>query len=348
MNTSLSLPQLGWSAFFQQQLSLDELETHTVGRVLSHHRNRYLIQTEHTQFSLEIRPNMVALTVGDWILVDKDLQLSRALDRLTLLSRKAAGSKVAEQLIAANVNTLFIVNALNHDFNLSRIERYLAIAHDSGCEPVIVLTKEDRCENVQDYLQQVQTLDPFLMAETVNSLDPQSVEKLNSWCKTGQTVAFVGSSGVGKSTLVNTLMQDELLATAGVREDDNKGRHTTTSRALFVMPSGGVLLDTPGIRELKIADCEQGVNETFSDIGVLASQCRFADCSHQAEPHCAVQKALDSGELDERRLNNYFKLLREQKRNGASLAENRSSDKNLTKFYKKTQQQGRAIKQKGE
>lgn len=345
MTTNLSLPQLGWNAFFQQQLSLDELESSTIGRVLSHHRNRYLIQTDSKQFSLEIRPNMVALTVGDWILVDQEQQLSKALDRLTLLSRKAAGSKVAEQLIAANVNTLFIVNALNHDFNLSRIERYLAIAYDSGCEPVIVLTKEDRCENVDDYLQQVQTLDPFLMVETVNSLDSQSVEKLNSWCKTGQTVAFVGSSGVGKSTLVNTLMQDDLLATGGVREDDNKGRHTTTSRALFVMPSGGVLLDTPGIRELKIADCEQGVNETFSDIGELAEQCRFADCSHQAEPHCAVQKALQSGALDERRLNNYFKLLREQQRNGASLAENRSNDKNLTKYYKKTQQQGRSIKQ---
>ncbi len=345
MNNELALSKLGWNAFFQQQLSLEELESSIIGRVLEHHRSRYLIQTETMQFSLEIRPNMVALTVGDWILVNEDQQLVRELERLTLLSRKAAGSKVAEQLIAANVNTLFIVNALNHDFNLSGIERYLAIAHESGCEPVIVLTKEDRCENVDDYLQQVQTLDPFLMIETVNSLDVHSVEKLNSWCKTGQTVAFVGSSGVGKSTLVNTLMQDELLATGGVREDDNKGRHTTTSRALFVMPNGGILLDTPGIRELKIADCEQGVNETFSDIGTLATQCRFADCSHQAEPHCAVQKALDSGELDERRLTNYFKLLREQKRNGASLAESRSNDKSLTKFYKKTQQQGRSLKQ---
>lgn len=345
MNNEISLSQLGWNAFFQQQLSLDELENNTIGRVLEHHRSRYLIQTKKGPFSLEIRPNMVPLTVGDWILVNQLQQFVRELDRLTLLSRKAAGSKVAEQLIAANVNTLFIVNALNHDFNLSRIERYLAIAHESGCEPVIVLTKEDRCENIDDFLQKVQTLDPFLMVETVNSLDEKSVGKLNSWCKTGQTVAFVGSSGVGKSTLVNTLMQEPLLATGGVREDDNKGRHTTTSRALFVMPNGGVLLDTPGIRELKIADCEQGVNETFSDIGLLAQQCRFADCHHQAEPNCAVQKALDAGELDERRLNNYFKLLREQKRNGASLAESRSADKNLTKFYKKTQQQGRSLKQ---
>ena len=345
MNNKHSLAQLGWNAFFQQQLSLQELEQSTIGRVLEHHRNRYLIETETRQFSLLIRPDMPALTVGDWLLVDAEELFIRLLDRLTLLSRKAAGSKVAEQLIAANVNTLFIVNALNHDFNLSRIERYLAIAHDSGCEPVIILTKEDRCENVADYLQQVQTLDPFLMAETVNSLDSKSVEKLNSWCKKGQTVAFVGSSGVGKSTLVNTLMQDELLATGGVREDDNKGRHTTTSRALFVMPSGGVLLDTPGIRELKIVDCEQGVNETFSDISELATQCRFSDCSHQAEPHCAVQNALIKGDLDERRLTNYFKLLREQKRNGETLAQSRSSDKSLTKFYKKTQQQGRSLKQ---
>jgi len=348
MNTNLSLSQLGWNAFFQQQLSIEDLETNTIARVLSHHRSRYLVQSDKQQFALEILPNMQPLTVGDWILVDEQKLLIRVLDRLTLLSRKAAGSKVAEQLIAANVNTLFIVNALNHDFNLSRIERYLAIAYDSGCEPVIVLTKEDCCENVEDYLQQVQSLDPFLMVETVNSLEAQSVEKLNSWCKTGQTVAFVGSSGVGKSTLVNTLMQDELLATGGVRIDDNKGRHTTTSRALFVMANGGVLLDTPGIRELKIADCEQGVNETFSDISDLATQCRFSDCSHQAEPNCAVQKALESGELDERRLHNYFKLLREQQRNGASLAENRSSDKSFTKYCKSTQKQGRLYKQTGE
>jgi ribosome biogenesis GTPase len=348
MNNSLSLPQLGWNAFFQQQLSLDDLENSIIGRVLEQHRNRYLIQTESTQFSLSIRPDVDMLTVGDWILVDQEHQLTRLLERLTLLSRKAPGTKLAEQLIAANVNTLFIVNALNHDFNLSRIERYLAIAHDSGCEPVIVLTKEDRCDNVQDYLDQLKTLDPFLMVETVNSLDSLSVQKLYSWCKTGQTVAFVGSSGVGKSTLVNTLMQEELLATAGVQEDDNKGHHTTTSRALFVMPSGGVLLDTPGIRELKIVDCEQGVKETFTDISELATLCRFSDCSHQAEPHCAVQKALEKGDLDERRLNNYFKLLREQKRNGASLAENRHADKNLTKHHKLVQKQERLHKKAGE
>jgi len=343
----MSLPQLGWSAFFQQQLSLDELESSAVALIVEHHRTRYLLQTETEQLSLTITAAMPALTVGDWLLIDSDKLFIRALDRLTLLSRKAAGTKVAEQLIAANVNTLFIVNALNHDFNLSRIERYLAIAHDSGCEPVIILTKQDRCENVEDYLQQVQGLDPFLMVEAVNALDINSVEKLHGWCKTGQTVAFVGSSGVGKSTLVNTLMQQQLLTTAEARADDDKGRHTTTSRALFVMPTGGVLLDTPGIRELKIADCEEGINAAFSDISELATQCRFSDCSHQSEPGCAVQKALAAGSIDERRLTNFFKLLREQQRNGATLAESRSADKNLTKFYKRTQHLGRLNKQSG-
>ncbi|GLS91865.1 putative ribosome biogenesis GTPase RsgA 2 [Psychromonas marina] len=348
MNTTMSLHQLGWSGFFQQQLSLDEFENCRIARVLEHHRTRYLLQTETEQLSLTIKADMPALTVGDWLLIDADKLFIRALDRLTLLSRKAAGSKVAEQLIAANVNTLFIVNALNHDFNLSRIERYLAIAHESGCEPVIILTKQDCCENVDDYLQQIHALDSLLMVEAVNSLDVQSVEKLHGWCKTGQTVAFVGSSGVGKSTLVNTLMQEQILATAEARADDDKGRHTTTSRSLFVMPTGGVLLDTPGIRELKIADCEEGINAAFSDISELATQCRFSDCSHQAEPGCAVQKALKAGIIDERRLTNFFKLLREQKRNGATLAESRSADKNLTKFYKKTQNLGRLNKQSGD
>lgn len=345
MSEKLSLAQLGWNPFFQQQLSVDELENSHIARVLEQHRTRYLIQSATQQLSLHINVNMPPLTVGDWLLIDTDKRFIRVLDRLTLLSRKAAGSKVAEQLIAANVNSLFIVNALNHDFNLSRIERYLALAHESGCEPVIVLTKQDCCANVDDYLQQLQTLDPLLMVESVNSLDAQSVEKLHRWCKTGQTVAFVGSSGVGKSTLVNTLMHKPLLLTAQAREDDDKGRHTTTSRALFVMTSGGILLDTPGIRELKIADCEKGLNEAFNDISELARQCRFSDCRHQSEPGCMVQKALQQGVIDERRLTNFFKLLSEQKRNGASLAERRCADKNLTKFYKKTLTLGRLNKQ---
>ncbi|MEH6533971.1 MAG: ribosome small subunit-dependent GTPase A [Photobacterium frigidiphilum] len=346
MNSTLSLPQLGWHAYFQQQLSLEELETCQIGRVLAHHRSLYVIQTETGSFSLEIRPSMPALTVGDWILLDSEQQLVRLLDRLTLLSRKAAGSKVSEQLIAANVDTLFIVNSLNQDFNLSRIERYLAIAHDSGCEPVIILTKADCCDTPESFKQQVQTLDPFLMVEAVNSLDTDSVEALKSWCKVGKTVAFVGSSGVGKSTLVNTLMQSQDQETGGVREDDSKGRHTTTSRSMHIMPTGALLLDTPGIRELQIADCEQGIEETFNDIAKLSQQCRFADCQHQAEPKCAVQKAMSTGQLDERRLNNYFKLRREQERNGSSIAEMRSKNKNLSKMYKSVQTSARENKGK--
>lgn len=341
-----TLNQLGWQGTFQQQISLEELETCLFARVFEHHRTHYLIQTESLDMPLEIRPNMPTMTVGDWLVMSEHHEFVRLLERSTVLSRKAAGSKVEEQLIAANVDTLFIVNSLNDDFNLNRIERYLAIAHESGCEPVIVLTKADQCKDLDEYRSQVNSIDPFLMVETVNALDTDSVVSLSPWLTLGKTVAFVGSSGVGKSTLVNTLLQQQTQDTAGIREDDSKGRHTTTARSLHIMPTGALLLDTPGVRELQIADCEAGVEETFSDIVALTKQCRFSDCKHITEPHCAVINALENESLDQRRLDNYYKLLKEQERNGASIAETRLKDKSFGKLIKSVQNASRSFKGK--
>ncbi|WED24909.1 ribosome small subunit-dependent GTPase A [Vibrio sp. JC009] len=334
MNSNLNLHQLGWQPFFQQQLTLADYEQTVIARVTAHHRSGYELLSEQGKTILPIRSSLPDMTVGDWVLLSDDGEFIRMLDRLSLFSRKAAGSKLAQQLIAANIDTVFIVCSLNQDFNLSRIERYLAVANEVQVEAVIVLTKADLCDDSDEKKAQVMSLDPLLMAETVNGLDPESVKALDAWCKTGKTVAFIGSSGVGKSTLINTLTGHEEQKTQGIREDDDKGRHTTTSRTIHFLSSGGILIDTPGMRELQIADCEHGVQETFSDIEELASQCRFSDCQHQSEPGCAVQAAIESGEVDIRRVNNYFKLLREQARNGATLAELHEKNRKFGKFVK--------------
>lgn len=346
MSNTTTLAQLGWQPFFQQQLTLDDYEGKKVARVSAHHRSGYQLLTEDGEIHLAIHESLPTMTVGDWVLLTNDDLFDRMLDRSSLFSRKAAGTKLAEQYIAANLDTVFIVMSLNDDFNLSRVERYLALTNEAQVEAVVVLTKSDLCDNVTELRDKVQALDPMLMIETVNALDAQSVEVLTSWCKAGKTVAFLGSSGVGKSTLVNTLMQTEIQKTGSIREDDSKGRHTTTGRTLHTMPSGGVLLDTPGMRELQLANVAQGLSETFADVEEIAADCRFSDCTHQNEPGCAIQKALDQGTLDNRRLQNYLKLMREQARNSASLAELRSQSKQLGKLYRTIQNESRARKNK--
>ena len=344
MTTSISLTQLGWSPFFQQQLSLEEWDVHNAGRVIGHHRSTIEVMTEQGKQVLPLTPKMPLLTVGDWVLLNADGRFHRALDRRSLFSRKAAGSRVAEQFIAANIDTVFVVCSLNDDFNLNRIERYLALAADAGVEPVVVLTKSDCCDDPQTHVRQVQSLNNLLMVEAVNALNPLSTKVLEFWCGIGRTVAFLGSSGVGKSTLINILLGQARQATAAIRVDDSKGRHTTTARSLHLMPSGALILDTPGMRELQLTDCEQGVSETFADIGDLSAQCRFADCQHQDEPDCAIRAAIHAGRLDERRLENYRKLMREQALNSASLAEKRARDRSLGRYYRSIQTAARQRK----
>ena len=344
--TALPLQVLGWRPFFQQQLSLEELSEQTIGRVIEHHRSQLAVLSEQGIQELQLTPNVTSVCVGDWLLFDHELRITRVLSRQSIFKRKAPGSNRELQLIAANIDTVMIVCSLNQDFNLNRIERYLAIAKEAQVEPVIVLTKADLCNDSEEKCQQVLALSPLLSVYALNALDVEAVSQLQPYCKEGQTLTFLGSSGVGKSTLVNTLMGMEVQRTSSIREDDSKGRHTTTSRAIKVMPQGSLLMDTPGMRELQLSDCEQGVSETFEEISALALKCKFNNCQHEQEPGCAIQAAIENGDLTKRRFESYQKLMREQAFNSASIAEKRAKDKAFGKMINSIQKDSRTFKNK--
>ena len=316
-----SLTELGWQGVFRQQLTLEELDRLQPMRLIEQSRQEVTLIGEQGCCTLALLSSMPQMVVGDWVLVNSEGGFERLLDRSTCFRRIAAGHQKQEQLIASNVDTAFIVCSLNDDFNLNRIERYLAMVHDAGAEPVVVLTKKDLRTDGDELSAQVRALSANLVVESVNSLEPETAQILSPWCRQSHTVVMLGSSGAGKSTLTNTLLGEQRQLTAQIREDDSKGRHTTTARSLIPMAGGAMLLDTPGMRELQLVDMEAGVAATFSDIETLAGQCRFNDCRHDSEPGCAVQAAIAGETLSARRLENYNKLMREQALNAATLAQ---------------------------
>lgn len=330
------LSTIGWKPFFHQQLDPQAQASAIVARVSSHLGSEVLLLGEagELRVPVQLAESAGEIAVGDWLVLDPQYhRATRRLDRHSSLLRRAAGEEVKPQTIAVNIDTLFIVSSCNDDFNLSRIERYLALALQSGATPVVVLTKADLCEDPEDLLDQARQLHPGLSVQTLDARDPEAVASLLSWCGPGQTVALLGSSGVGKSTLGGALGAGDL-ATGGIREKDSKGRHTTTSRSLHLLPTGGVLVDNPGVRELQLPDCEEGLNDLFADIWDIIAECRFNNCSHQGDAGCAVQAAIDTGELDERRYLNFQKLNAEQARNAQSLAERRERSRSTSKTHK--------------
>ena len=333
-----TLEDLGWRHFFAQQLSLEDYDELVPARVMSVERSTLTLATEAGERVCELplswsqwdpieRP-----TVGDWLMLDiEDATPVRVLERQSQIKRRAAGAHAAEQLIAANVDTLVVVSSCNPDFNLSRFERYLALAKQSMIDAVIVLTKADLADDPQSYLDALASLGSEVDAIALNAHDPASAALLEPWGRPGQTLAFVGSSGVGKSTLINNLLGSDVQATGAIRESDAKGRHTTTRRSLFLTPNRGLVLDSPGMRELQLTDVAEGIAEVFADIEDLAEQCKFKDCQHESEPNCAVRAAIEAGDLDERRLHNYRKLLREDAFNTMTLGERRAAGRRFSK-----------------
>ena len=284
--------------------------------------------------TLGFPPEMSAgqVTVGDWVTADPETgRVTSILPRQSLLSRRAAGVEAKPQLLAANVDTLFVTTSCNEDFNEARLERYLALALEADVAPVIVLTKSDLAANPAEYAPRAARLSDRLAAVlTVNAKSSQVAQDFAPWLGQGRTVAFVGSSGVGKSTLINALSLAEQ-ATGGVREGDQKGRHTTTSRALLPLRAGGWVIDMPGMRELGLHDVADGIDLVFADLADLSTQCRFRDCAHEAEPGCAVLAAIGAGEADADRVMRWKKLKAEDALNAMTMGKTRSEARRITR-----------------
>jgi ribosome biogenesis GTPase len=315
---------LGWNPYFQQQWDLAPRHNLKPARVVEQQRESYRVICETDELTAEVtgRFRHHALdrstwpAVGDWVVVEvfrgeRKASIHETLPRRSKLSRKAAGERSAEQVLVANIDTVLIVTSLNADLNLRRLERYLNMVFSSGAEPVIVLSKADLCEDIPHMMEQLSAIAAGTNIHVLSALTGDGLDQLNPYIGEGNTVVLVGSSGVGKSTIINALLGADVQATAAIRGNDGRGRHATTYRRLFSMPTGGVLIDTPGLRELQLWDAEH-IDETFQEIHDLAGRCHFRNCRHAGEPGCAVQEAIDTGVLDPERLANLTKLQREQ------------------------------------
>lgn len=314
----INIKKYGFSEVFSSEIPEDDpLEP---ARVLSQEKGFYRVVTDNGEKLAEVSGKFRFQTtvpseypvVGDFVLVNwnesgNSAIIESLLPRKSAFIRKAAGESQQEQVVAANIDTVFLCMALNNDFNLRRLERYISIAWNSGAMPVVVLTKSDLCDDLENKLSEVSSIAFGIDILVTTSMEEDGYKELLPFISEGKTIAIIGSSGVGKSTMINRLLGKEYLKTNGLRNDD-KGRHTTTRRELFLLPSGGMVIDTPGMREFGMWDNDTGIERTFTDIEELASQCKFRNCTHTNEPGCAIRRALTMGELQIDRWQSYQKL----------------------------------------
>jgi len=331
----MNIRLLGWNDFFEANFSTHMENGLTPARVARRDRTLWTLYHDGGEaagelsgrFRREISDMADWPAVGDWVAVSPGNPPSPAiihavLPRQSCFSRKAAssggmpdsGGRTDEQVLAANVDTAFLVSGLDLDFNIRRLERYLATAFDGGTTPVVVLNKTDLCKDVEAAVAKVKTVTMGVDILTVSATEGTGLEQIDRYIEGNRTVVLLGSSGVGKSTIINRLIGSEALKTGAVREHDNRGRHTTTWREMVPLPTGGVFIDTPGMRELQTWLNEDGLKRTFGDIETLAEDCRFRDCEHQGEPGCAIEAAVKTGTLDPGRLKSYRKLEKEMRR----------------------------------
>lgn len=313
-------------------------------RVTAVHRERYEIICEHGTIHARLKTkeyysdNAEFPTTGDYVMIryvpDGDSLIVATLPRRTFFSRREPGPVPRDQAVAANFDYVFIMQSLNLDFNPKRLERYLTLGWQSGATPVILLTKADLVDDYWDYLTAVERVASGANIHVVSAHTGYGLERLNAYLQPGNTVVFLGSSGVGKSSLVNALAGEAVMSVGGIREDDSKGRHTTTHRQLLRLKSGAMIIDTPGMRELGMWDISEGLGEAFADVEVFLGKCRFSDCRHIGEPGCAIQAAIDSGALDAKRWESYQKLKEEAVDKAEMLRRKQEWSKNIAKFSK--------------
>ena len=332
------------------------------GRIAEEEKELYTIITSKGTMLASVTGKMMqsALSredypaVGDYVALDREDDSSGfgrilgVLERSTCIRRKAAGDTTDIQVIAANVDLLFLTMALNQDFNIRRLERYIAVAKESGSESIILLTKLDLAEDLDKKLDEVSKASSGGRVILLSNITGEGVDEVRELISEGITAAFIGSSGIGKSSVINSLLGEESLAIGGLRKGDGKGRHTTTHRELILLPSGGMVIDTPGMRELHLLDDISGVDEAFSDILSLSSACRFKDCSHRAEPGCRIQEAIADGTLDRKRLESYEKLQKEARHMAAAMddrirREKKAENKKLGKLIKEITKDRRKV-----
>ena len=320
------LHQLGWNSFFEDEFRRLQSEEWQPCRVISQQRDSCTVQGESGELNVTLAGRLryqadnadAYPVVGDWVAVtvsprEKKGIIQAILPRKSSFMREAVGGPTREQVVAANVDTVFLVSGLDggRNFNLRSIERYLTVAWNSGAQPVIVLNKADVCEDVPSRVNEAEFVASGVPVHAVSALTGLGLELLSDYIVSGSTVALLGRSGVGKSAIINALLGEERQAVREVRESDRRGRHTTTRRELVLLPSGGVVIDTPGMREIQLWGEESALGDAFDDIERLAGDCRFADCRHDTEPGCAVREAIQRGDIDDARFRSYLRLKRE-------------------------------------
>ncbi len=342
------LKDLGLSNKVISYLEENSLSDLSVGRVTQEHRERYIVSDGQQEYEAEITGNLRFSAnsredfpaVGDWVammIYDSDHAIiHRVLPRKTVLKRQAVGKPGEIQIISANIDVAFIVQSIDNNFNINRLERYLTICYSSGIEPLLVISKTDLAtqEDINNVVNNLRRRKKEVRFVFLSNITMEGIDQVLEYIQKGKTYSVIGSSGVGKSTLINNLLNNNILKTGNISKSTNKGRHITEHRELFVMENGGIIIDTPGMRELGVTDDEEGISTTFDEIAVLASRCRFPDCRHINETGCAVIEALTNGLIDEESYNNYLKIVKEQERFNTSVAEKRKKEKVFGKMIK--------------